>query len=319
LSQSTITQSHPQATTDSESYIPVRKSQIGYYRDVALFYRTPAGNYALYKPAGTLISDLRIGEMRHPALFIRQEDRIAAIRELQQAFNRHIAENIAAGNVSTVKSTLCLLVEETLAEPRSGALQVLPETVDLLVSGYSKQPQLLKTFAHLTFKDYSTVIHSVNVMALTLGFCFHTKRTMRETSGLGLSALLHDVGKTQIPPHILTAPRKLTDTEFKIMQSHPTLGSEIIRGMEGGESTTALGALQHHEKLDGSGYPAGIQDISFDGRLLGLIDCYEALTNEDRPYRRAQKPFDTLSLIKQDVNAGKFSRTIFEQFCYSLL
>ena len=319
MSQGTIRQSHPPVTTESESYIPIRKSQITYYRDVPLFYRTPNETYALYKPAGTRISDLRIGEMRHPSLFIRQEDRIAAIRELQKAFNRHIAENVAAGNVSEVKSTLCLLVEETLAEPRSGTLQVLPETVDILVSGYSKQPQILKTFAHLTFKDYSTVIHSVNVMALTVGFCFHTKRTIEATSRLGLSALLHDVGKTQIPPHILKAPRKLTDIEFKIMKSHPTLGWEIIRDLEGRESPTALGALQHHEKLDGSGYPHAIQDISFEGQLLGLIDCYEALTNEERPYRRAQKPFDTLTLIKQDVAAGKFSRTIFEQFCYSLL
>jgi HD-GYP domain-containing protein (c-di-GMP phosphodiesterase class II) len=51
--------------------------------------------------------------------------------------------------------------------------------------------------------------------------------------------------------------------------------------------------------------------------LLGVIDCYEALTNEERPYRRAKSPLDTLKLIKTDVEAGKFDRKIFEKFCYS--
>ena len=55
------------------------------------------------------------------------------------------------------------------------------------------------------------------------------------------------------------------------------------------------------------------------GQLLGIIDCYEALTNEDRPYRRARQPLVTLKLLKNDVQAGKFSRDIFEKFCYSLI
>ena len=136
---------------------------------------------------------------------------------------------------------------------------------------------------------------------------------------MGLGALLHDVGKTQIPSSILRAPRILSDDEFKIMKSHPRIGHEIIRGKNriGGE--VALGALEHHEKLDGSGYPKGIRNISYAGQLLGIIDCYEALTNEDRPYRRAQKPLETLNLIKSDVESGKFNRDIFEKFCYSLI
>ena len=73
-------------------YIPVRRSQINYYREVPLYYRPATDRYALYKPSG---------------------------------------------NVTEVKTTLCNLVEETLAEPRSGTLKALPETVDTLVSGYS--------------------------------------------------------------------------------------------------------------------------------------------------------------------------------------
>jgi HD-GYP domain-containing protein (c-di-GMP phosphodiesterase class II) len=263
---------------------------------------------------------MRMKEGRHPGtLYIHQNDRMTAIKELQNGFHRRIVRSIKTGNAVSVKSTLCSLVEETLAEPRSGTLQVLPETVDILVSGYSKNPEVLKTFASISFKDYSTVIHSVNVMALTLGFCFHSRLSLHETKRLGLSALLHDVGKTEIPDNILKAPRKLTDEEFETMKRHPKIGEYIIKIKSEIDGGIARGALEHHEKLDGSGYPKGIRHISFIGQLLGIIDCYEALTNEERPYRRAKSPLDTLKLIKTDVEAGKFNRKIFEKFCYSLI
>lgn len=302
-----------------KNYISIRNSQINYYKDVGLYY-IEGGAFVLYKPPGKLLADLRLKEGRHPTeLYIHQEDRAAAIKELQKGFNRHIAQSIKKGNTVAVKSTLCHLVEETLAEPRSGTLQALPETVDILVSGYSKNPEIIKTLAAISSKDYSTVIHSVNVMALTLGFCFYSKLSLPETKRLGLSALLHDVGKTEIPDHILRAPRKLTRKEFEVMKRHPKIGEYIIKFKSGIDGDIARGALEHHEKLDGSGYPKGIRHISFIGQLLGIIDCYEALTNEDRPYRRAKSPLDTLRLIKSDVEAGKFDRKIFEKFCYSLI
>jgi len=304
---------------EQKNYIAVRNSQINYYRDVGLYY-VEGGSFVLYKPPGKLLTELRLNEKMHPSqLYIHQNDRITAIKELQKEFNRRIAQSIKTGNAVEVKSTLCSLVEETLSEPRSGTLKALPETVDILVSGYAKSPQVLKTFASISFKDYTTVIHSVNVMALTLGFCFYSKLSMHETKRLGLSALMHDVGKTEIPDSILKAPRKLTADEFKIMQRHPKIGEFIIKFKSGIDSDIALGALEHHEKLDGRGYPRGIKNISFVGQLLGIIDCYEALTNEERPYRRAKSPLDTLKLIKRDVEAGQFNRKIFEKFCYSLI
>jgi HD-GYP domain-containing protein (c-di-GMP phosphodiesterase class II) len=304
---------------DRLNYIQVRNSQINYYKEVPLFYQMGTKSYGLYKPAGSFLTEMRISQQRHPLLYIQEKDRIVAIKELQKGFNKQIAESITTGNAVSVKTALCELVEETLEEPRSGTLKALPETVASLITGYSQHPEILKSIASISFKDYTTVIHSVNVMALTLGFCFHSNFGIQKTRRLGLSALLHDVGKTEIPATILKAPRKLTDHEFIIMKTHPTIGNEIIRGKNKLGGDVALGALEHHEKLDGSGYPKGTRNISYVGQLLGIIDCYEALTNEDRPYRRAQEPLETLKLLKDDVQAGKFSRNIFEKFCYSLI
>jgi len=300
-------------------YIRVRNSQINYYKAVSLYFQTGADSYCLYKPAGTRLAEMRVSQQRHPDLYFQDKDRIVAIREIQKGFNKHIADSIQTGNAFKVKATLCDLVEETLAEPRSGTLQALPQTIDSLIAGYSKRPDILKTFASISFKDYTTVIHSVNVMALTLGFCIHSNFSMPKTRKMGLGALLHDVGKTEIPSSILKAPRKLSDNEFKIMRTHPTVGNEIIRQKNNIGGEVALGALEHHEKLDGSGYPKGTRNISYIGQLLGIIDCYEALTNEDRPYRRARQPLETLKFLKEDVEGGKFNREIFEKFCYSLI
>ena len=304
---------------EQTNYIRVRDSQIDYYTGVSLYHQTGAHSYCLYKPAGIKLTELRVSQKRHPRLYILEADRVIAIDEIQIEFNRHISESIATGNAYKVKATLCNLVEETLSEPRSGTLHALPETIDSLVAGYSKHPDILKTFASLSFKDYTTVIHSVNVMALTLGFCFYANFSIYKTRKMGLAALLHDVGKTEISSSILKAPRKLNDEEFKLMKTHPRIGYEIIRHGNKIGVEVAQGALEHHEKLDGSGYPKGTYHISYVGQLLGIIDCYEALTNEDRPYRRAREPVETLKFIKDEVESGKFSRAIFEKFCYSLI
>ena len=95
-----------------KNYIAIRNSQINYYRDVALYY-VEGGAFVLYKPPGQLITELRLNEKMHPKpLYIHQNDRITAVKELQKEFHRQIAQNIQTGNTVAVKSTLCSLVEE---------------------------------------------------------------------------------------------------------------------------------------------------------------------------------------------------------------
>jgi HD-GYP domain-containing protein (c-di-GMP phosphodiesterase class II) len=136
---------------------------------------------------------------------------------------------------------------------------------------------------------------------------------------MGLSALLHDVGKTKINTELLTAPRKLTQEEFEEIQQHTIRGFNILSGCQFDSKEIKLAALQHHEKLDGSGYPNHLTQIPEVSQIIGFIDCYEALTNDDRPYRTAMDSFRALQMIKKDVEAGKFDKKIFEKFTNNLL
>lgn len=111
----------------------------------------------------------------------------------------------------------------------------------------------------------------------------------------------------------------MTNAEFDRIKAHTTIGYNILDTCRFPQAEIKLCALQHHEKADGSGYPRGLTHIDPVAEIIGLIDCYEALTNDDRPYRNATDPLKALTIIKEDVVAGKFNRKIFEQFAYSLL
>jgi HD-GYP domain-containing protein (c-di-GMP phosphodiesterase class II) len=308
---------------DGRQWIPVRKSNLRYYDDVALYYRNPAGKIVLYKPAGMSFSDESLAAKPYlGSLYITPDDKLRALREAQKGFSSSLTARLHdadGGQLNEIRDDLATIVDETLSEPRSGSLQVLPGFVFSIVDAYSGRPDIIKYLARISHTDYSTAIHSINVMALTIGYCYYTRRPEEETQALGLAALLHDVGKVDVDPTVLTAPRRLTEDEFAEMARHPQAGADILREYEGGFSTAIEGALEHHLKLDGSGYPADYPDpISETGRLIAIIDAYEALTNDDRPYRSAMRPLAALKLLKEDTDAGKYDRRIFADFAYSL-
>ena len=301
-------------------WIPARKSHLHFYDNIPLYYRTPSGNISLYKPAGMSFSHESL-ERKYAIdeFFIHPDNRLESIEAAQQGFNDELMKNIQHEDTTILKTSLVDLVEETLTAPRAGGLRRVPQTVNEMVTGFSGKPTIIKNFARISFSDYTTALHSVNVMALTIGYCYYVSHTEEETRQLGLAALLHDVGKIEIPARILKASRRLTDEEFEIVKSHTSSGYEILKKYKEDEiREAAIGSIEHHEKLDGSGYPRGIKDISYIGRVLAIIDCYEAITNDDRPYRTAQSPLSALELLKKDVDSNKLDRKIFRDFAYSL-
>ena len=304
--------------SDSNKWIKVRNSNIKYYETVELYYRNPAGKIVLYKPDGMELGDASLEKKYIDTFYIKPEDKTKCLKAAQKGFSSNLVNNIISKNTVTLKNELISIVDETLSQPRSGGLETAPALIDSIISGYSAQPDVIKNLARISFTDYSTTIHSLNVMALTIGYCFYNQIPAEETRQYGLAALLHDLGKTEIPGEILTANRGLSDLEFIQMKKHPSLGFDILKSTGINLEIAVQGAVEHHEKLDGSGYPEGKTNISECGMLLGIIDCYEAITNDDRPYRSAMQPMEALKLIKEDVTRGKYNKKLFETFAYSL-
>ena len=301
-------------------YVPARKSQLNFYKAVPLFYQNQSNDFLLYKPVGLKLSEMRIKEELYPEkLYLKRTDKLRGIREVQKEFNQQLNLDIQSNNAENVKKTLVSIVKETFTEPRSGSIEGLSNTVNILISDFAKETEVIKNLFRVSNKDYTTVLHSINVMALGIGYAEKENFSKSEKKILGLCALLHDVGKVKVNSEILQAPRKLDDKEFNAMKAHTIYGYEILSKCKNYNDEIKLTALQHHEKLDGSGYPYRITDISRMSQIVGLIDCYEALTNDDRPYRDSMAPLKALTLLKDDVVAGKYNRRIFEKFAYSLL
>jgi putative nucleotidyltransferase with HDIG domain len=305
---------------DTGEYIPARKSQLRFYRDVELYAKGGGKEFVLYKQSGIILSDMRIDYGTHPGvLYIRKTDKLKGLQEAQKGFNKQLEKDVRSGNPAKVKETLVTVMEETLTEPRSGSLEGFSDTVSVLVSDYSKESDVVRSLIDMSYTDYSTILHSINVMAFAIGFASHMKYSRSKVKTLGLCALLHDVGKTKVNQEILTAPRRLTDEEFEEMKSHTTTGYKILSECNFSNKDISLVALEHHEKLDGSGYPKNKTKISEPAQIIGIIDCYEALTNDCRPYRSAMGAFDTLyEIIGKDVKAGKFNQEIYCEFVRSL-
>jgi HD-GYP domain-containing protein (c-di-GMP phosphodiesterase class II) len=297
----------------------VKKPQVWCYYSIPIYWRTAGGDFVLLKEPGEFLRDRLGSEMELPEdLFVLKRDKAEAIPEVQEGLNAELIASIAGDDVARVKGLIADIVEETFSEPRAANMVPLKNTVKTVVTGYAGRREALRRLAMMGTKDYSTVIHSVNVSALVLGYCAHRGMEPEASADLGLSGLLHDVGKLFVDNEILTAQRKLTPEEFEKVREHPSLGHRFLQDAEFPPEVLEA-CLQHHERIDGGGYPKGTSLPSFAGQLVGVIDCYEALTSDERHYREALDPLPTLELLKKEMQDGKFERQLFKDFAYSLV
>lgn len=149
--------------------------------------------------------------------------------------------------------------------------------------------------------DNYTYAHCVNVAILAIASGQVLGLNRSELADLGVAALLHDVGKTDVPPEILRKPGGLDEAEWAAIQAHPLAGARLIARIPG-LSFLMLDAMQvcleHHIGIDGSGYPAGRQTPapSAAARIVAVVDCYDALTAH-RAYRK--RPFSPVQALDQ--------------------
>ena len=301
-------------------YVPVRKSQIFHYSKTPLYIKNDKGEYVLYKSENTMIDSKRFSEDAYPQLYTPEEMSNSASEELRYQLKNKLIKKIEAGDLRSIKSALNEIVKESFEEPLEENIQYLPDTIELIYNEYSSATKLLKTIVGIQYGGTALSEHSINVMLLVLNYCVFTNQSEKDTKKLSLGALLHDIGLARISKKLTESKRKLTDSEFTEYKSHPGMGHDMIKENFNSGDSLSIGALEHHERLDGSGYPRGISNIAFEGRLIGMIDCFDSLTNSKKIYRRKKDPFSALKLIQDEMlDMGKFDKEIFTELCLSLL
>ncbi len=136
-------------------------------------------------------------------------------------------------------------------------------------------------------RDPYTAGHQRRVAQLARALAWEMGFDGHRVEGIYMSGLVHDVGKLSVPVELLSKPGELTPTEFEIIKAHPQVGYEILKDIEFPWPVAKI-VLQHHERLDGSGYPLGLKDgeILLEARVIGVADVVEAMASH-RPYRPA--------------------------------
>lgn len=152
--------------------------------------------------------------------------------------------------------------------------------------------------------DFNTSLHQSNTSELAVAIAKNIGLTSDFIEGVYFGALLHDIGKIHVPVEILTAPRKLNEQEYQVVRKHPIVGHDIIKSMPFRWPIATM-ILQHHERLDGSGYPNGLRDggINLHARILSVADVFEAMNSTHRPYRARNTQENILNELER--NAGK--------------
>lgn len=167
-----------------------------------------------------------------------------------------------------------------------------------VISDLGRHPDAMIMLTNISVTDNYLFQHSINVCvyATMLGLSFGYGKD--ELMTLGLGAMLHDIGKTQVPLDILRKPGKLTDAEFAEMKKHAIYGYQLLKDEPNVPLLSAHCAFQHHERINGSGYPRGIAgtDIHEYARWIGLVDSYDAMTTH-RSYRNAVLPHEALEIL----------------------
>ncbi|MCX8027869.1 MAG: HD-GYP domain-containing protein [Thermodesulfovibrionales bacterium] len=206
------------------------------------------------------------------------------------------------------------IMKKLLEDPRSGeAIKKSQELVSGIVDNILENRDSIYDMLSLKNYDYYTYTHSVNVAVLSIGLGVEVGLSKNEIHALGNGALLHDIGKSMVPPEILNKQGKLDSIEYKIITNHVLDGYNIIKERKDLPPESHIPLVQHHEKLTGKGYPNKLTDkeIKLFGRITAIADCYDALTTQ-RPYKPAFTPFYALSVIAKDK--GDYDPEILKMF-----
>ena len=140
--------------------------------------------------------------------------------------------------------------------------------------------------------------HTLNVTIITVTLGIIQGYSRNDLQALGLGSLLHDIGKTRINPNLLTKKGPLTIEEFEEIKQHTLYGFQLLKDEPNIPLLAAHCAFQHHERLDGSGYPRGILDeeIHDFAKWIAIADSFDAMTNH-RPYRHAILPHQAMEVL----------------------
>lgn len=190
----------------------------------------------------------------------------------------------------------------------------IKQILSMMIDDLSKHKDAMIMLTTMQITDHYLFQHSMNVCIYSSLLGYASGYSRDELMTLGMGALLHDIGKTKVDLTALKKPGRLSQEEFEEIKRHAMLGYQILKEEPNIPLLSAHCALQHHERLDGSGYPRGLvgNDIHDYARWIGLVDAYDAMTTH-RVYRQAMLPHQVMEILYSEAGT-KFDQEKIELF-----
>lgn len=192
------------------------------------------------------------------------------------------------------------------------------ESTNAIVDSIFRNQDALSCMSRLRFKGDYLVEHSLNVSILMTILCKHMNIERKVMEELALGAFLHDIGKVLIPDNILNKPGGFAKEEYEIMKTHVLLGVKVLEDTPNLPDIVMSVVKEHHERLDGKGYPYKLaaKDISVYGRMIAIVDSYDAMTAE-RVYKAGMHPIKAFKILISE-SPNSYDKALVEQFIQCL-
>lgn len=201
---------------------------------------------------------------------------------------------------------------------RSITLQEIGPAVELLTESVIANPSALMWLVRMRSEDKITYAHGLKVAVYLMALGRHLGFPRQQLSELGCIGLLLDIGKLKLPRSLLEKRDKLSEDEDALMRQHVAMGVDILEAAEPLTQHILLGINEHHERLDGSGYPHGLsgEAISIYGRMAAIADCFAAMTSV-RTYDITRSAFDALKELFKEAGT-RLHAPLVEEFVQAI-
>jgi len=290
--------------------VPLRYVPSTALRQIPIFIRTEtgrtakpeAGAYVLYRGIEQpfdLQDRQRLIDHDVQFVYIRITDQTRFREQTELALVETVADprRAVSERSEIVYQTSIELVNELMAEPDVGAHEARLERVSRAVTTLVlNEPGCFSHLFAVSSHDFYTATHMVNVATWMVALAYALGRDdPSELACICRAGLLHDIGKIFVPETVLNKPGRLTAAEWEVIKRHPQLGHDHLAAYPGIEPLIRDVVLRHHERLDGSGYPAGLRGDRIDpiSRLCAVVDTFDAMT--------ALRPFKKTTLTIPDA------------------
>ncbi|MEA3332708.1 MAG: HD domain-containing phosphohydrolase [Pseudomonadota bacterium] len=302
---------HKPQTETGPTYQQIPLSTLAPERQVGikLFLRTGQDRFVLFLNETSLLSTTKIDQLKQnnvSHLYLNTGDRQGYLNYIKENLstilsNPNLSENDKA---SIIYETASDITKELFSQPSTENIEQTRNLVDCMIDTISQSPKTSNLLMMITNQDYYTYTHSINVGIYAISMMRKAMPSIAESDlkTLGLGFFLHDLGKAKIPNSIINKQGPLDQSEWELMQEHPTLGTELASKMGTRNPAIIDIILTHHERCSGSGYPKKLprEKISMPGKICAFCDVFDALTTK-RSYKKALSTFEALKIIKDET------------------